>query len=111
MTIVAGTFVLRAAAGWSSVLGFVGNLVSSVVLGLYDRARRSGQPFRFHLAIETGWDGGAVAACRACAAVAHALPHAPSMAVLPGILGVAVLYWCLKHEYVGRHEGVISSAA
>ena len=97
-------FLLRAGASWSPLSAALANATGAAIMGLYgpvlmsvvyDRARQSGAAYRFHFATEAGWDMGAAAGCLAAAAVAW-LAMAPSLAVLPGMLGVAALYLCVR---------------
>ena len=99
-------FLLRAAASWSPAVGVIANMGGAVVAGLYvpllmsmvyDRAMQSGAAYRFHFVAEAGWDIGGAAGCLTAALVALMAP-APSLAVLPGGLGVASLYLCLRQR-------------
>lgn len=64
---------------------------------IYDRAKRSGSAYQFHLVTEVGWDIGAILGCMAAAAVAWS--GAPStLAVLPAALGVLVVHRCVRAE-------------
>ena len=98
-------FVLRAIAGWSPFAALLANATGAAVMALYvpvlmsviyDRAKQSGAAYRFHFAAEAGWDAGAACGCLAAAALAHAT-DLPSLAVLPGALGVIAL-----HRYIRR---------
>ncbi|MDO9443610.1 MAG: hypothetical protein Q7T73_22230 [Beijerinckiaceae bacterium] len=93
-------FLLRAGAGWSPVAATIANATGAAVMALYvpvlmsviyDRAKRSGFAYRFHFAAEAGWDVGAASGCLASALVAWA-GEVPSLAVLPGMLGILLLY-------------------
>ena len=97
---------LRAAGAWAPGTAFAANMIGSAVGGLYypvlmsvvyDRAKRSGSAYQFHLSAEAGWDGGAIFGCLATAAVAWSgVPLA--LAVLPAALGVLVIDRCVRAE-------------
>jgi hypothetical protein len=104
------TLVLRAGASWSPVAATVGNGMGAVALGLYaplmmsviyERAKDSGRAYGFHFAAEAGWDVGAASGCLVAALVAWVFP-APSLAILPSLLGVAVLHHCLRGRSAAR---------
>lgn len=97
-------FALRAGANWSPMAAAVANATGAMVMGLYvpvlmsaiyERAETSGAAYRFHLAAEAGWDVGAVSGCVVAAVVTWLVP-APSVAVLPGALGIGVIYACIR---------------
>ena len=54
-----------------------------------------GAAYRFHFAAEAGWDAGAASGCLIAAALVWATA-APSLAVVPGALGVIVLYLSVR---------------
>ena len=97
---------LRVASGWAPWAAFAANAVGAAVGGVYypvfmsvvyDRAKRSGSAYQFHLSTEAGWDSGAILGCLAAAAVAWS--GAPvTLAVLPAILGVVAIHWCVRAE-------------
>ncbi|MGE7413638.1 hypothetical protein [Methylobacterium tarhaniae] len=62
---------------------------------IYERSKRSGAAYTFHLGAETGWDLGAVGGCLAGAATA-ALTAVPSLAILPASLGVVAMVACMR---------------
>ena len=62
---------------------------------IYDRAKGSGAAYRFHFAMEGGWDAGAALGCLAGAAAAQAT-GVHSLATLPSVLGVWVMYRCVR---------------
>jgi MFS family permease len=97
-------FLLRASASWSPLAAALANASGAAIMGLYapvlmsviyDRAKQSGAAYRFHFTAEAGWDVGAAFGCMAAAAVA-ALSASLSLAVLPGMLGVAGVYLCAR---------------
>jgi MFS family permease len=98
--------VLRVASGWALWMAFAANAFGAAVGGLYypvlmsvvyDRAKRSGSAYQFHLSTEAGWDAGATLGCLVCAAVAWS--GAPvTLAVLPAALGVVVIQRCVLAE-------------
>jgi MFS family permease len=97
-------FALRASATWSPVAATIANATGAAVMGvyvpvlmsvIYDRAQQSGAAYRFHFAAEAGWDAGAASGCLIAAALVWATA-APSLAVVPGALGVFVLYLSVR---------------
>jgi predicted MFS family arabinose efflux permease len=98
--------MLRVASGWVPWAAFAANTVGAAVGGVYypvlmsvvyDRAKRSGSAYQFHLSTEAGWDAGAILGCLATAAVAWSgVPV--TLAVLPAALGVMVLHRCVRAE-------------
>jgi len=99
-------FALRACASWSPAAAAIANASGAAVAGLYvpvlmsviyDRAKLSGAAYRFHFAAEAGWDMGATLGCIAAALIAWAT-SVPSLAVLPGALGVLVIYRCVRGQ-------------
>lgn len=97
---------IRAWSGWAPWAAVMANTIGAAVGGayypvlmsvVYDRAKRSGSAYQFHLAAEAGWDFGAVLGCVATAAVAWSgVPV--TLAVLPAALGVVVIHWCVGVE-------------
>jgi MFS family permease len=97
---------LRVASGWAPWVAFIANAFGAAVGGLYvpvlmsviyDRAKRSGSAYHFHLSTEAGWDAGAILGCLASAAVVWS--GAPvTLAVLPAALGVLVVQRCVGAE-------------
>jgi len=99
-------FALRACASWSPLAATIANATGAAIAGfytpvvmstVYDQAKRSGAAYRFHFAAEAGWDAGAVGGCLAAAAVAS-VAMAPSLSLLPAVLGVAAVYWCVRGQ-------------
>ena len=97
-------FALRACASWSPAAAALANASGAAVAGLYvpvlmsmiyDRAKGSGAAYRFHFAAEAGWDAGAATGCVAAALVAW-WTTVPSLAVLPGLLGVLAIHRCAR---------------
>jgi hypothetical protein len=98
--------VMRGGAAWvpdgcvvATMFGAaVGGLYYPVLMSvIYDRAKRSGSAYQFHLVTEVGWDVGAILGCLAAAAVAWC--GAPStLAVLPAGFGVLVIHRCVRAE-------------
>jgi hypothetical protein len=99
-------FAMRAASGWAPDIILGVNIAGAAVGGLYypvlmsvvyDRAKRSGSAYQFHLSTEAGWDAGAILGCLATAAVAWTgLPV--TLAVLPSALAVLVIHQCVRAE-------------
>jgi MFS family permease len=98
--------LMRVASGWAPWVAFAANAVGAAVGGLYvpvlmsvlyDRAKRSGSAYQFHLSAEAGWDAGAILGCLTSAAVVWS--GAPvTLAVLPAALGVVVIQQCVGVE-------------
>jgi len=98
------SFAFRAFASWSPLAAHISNATGAAVIGvyttvlmslIYDRAKGSGAAYRFHFAMEGGWDAGAALGCLAGAAAALAT-GVPSLATLPSVLGVGVMYLCVR---------------
>ena len=98
------SFAFRACASWSPLAATISNATGAAVIGvymtvlmslIYDRAKGSGAAYRFHFAMEGGWDAGAALGCLAGAAAAQAT-GVPSLATLPSVLGVWVMYLCVR---------------
>lgn len=103
---LAAGFALRAAAGWSPIAATIANATGAAVMGvyipvlmshIYDSAKTSGAAYRFHFAAEAGWDFGAASGCLVAAAVVM-FTGAPSLAVVPGALGILVLYAFVRRQ-------------
>lgn len=99
-------FLLRTGASWSPLAAALANASGAAIMGLYgpvlmsviyDRAQQSGAAYRFHFATEAGWDVGAALGCLTAAAVAWS-SSALSLAVLPGMLGIGLLYACIRQS-------------
>jgi DHA1 family inner membrane transport protein len=98
--------VMRAGAAWAPGAAVAATVVGAAVAGLYypvlmsviyDRAKRSGSAYQFHLVTEVGWDVGAILGCLAVAAVAWS--GVPStVSVLPAALGLLVIDRCVRAE-------------
>lgn len=97
---------LRVASGWAPWAAFAANAMGAAVGGLYypvlmsmvyDRAKRSGSAYQFHLSTEAGWDAGAILGCLVTAAVVWSgVPV--TLSVLPAALGVLVIHRCVRAE-------------
>lgn len=95
---------LRAASFGSPLLAIAANTLGALVLPLivpvaasplYNLAKASPCPFRFHLAAEGGWDVGCAAACLSAAAIAASgasLAWAIVLAI-PALLGASLVLW------------------
>ena len=100
------SFALRALSAWAPDAILAVNVAGAAVSGLYypvlmsvvyDRAKRSGSAYQFHLSAEAGWDAGAILGCLATAAVIWTgLPI--TLAVLPSALAVLVVHHCVRAE-------------
>jgi hypothetical protein len=78
----------------------VGALVAGIYIPLlattvYDRAKRSGAPYRFHVAAEAAWDIGAILSCCTIAAIAFG-GAAPTLMLVPSVLGVLAIHRLLN---------------
>jgi predicted MFS family arabinose efflux permease len=102
-------FALRAAAGWSAVAALIANASAAAVMGvyipvlmshIYDRAKASGAAYRFHFTTEAGWDAGAASACLVAASFV-AITDIASLAVVPGALGIVVMYVFVRQKPLG----------
>jgi MFS family permease len=99
--------VLKAASLHNPGLAVVANALATVALMLlqpvmmarvYNLAKASPCPLRFHMATEGGWDIGCCAACLTAAALVAA--HVPlSVPILLALAGAAVGAWLLTHSY------------
>jgi DHA1 family inner membrane transport protein len=108
---------LRVASGWAPWAALAANTVGAAVGGVYypvlmsvvyDRAKRSGSAYQFHLSAEAGWDAGAILGCLATAAVAcSGVPV--TLAILPSALGVIVIHRCVRAE--SNAVGLIAGTA
>jgi len=114
---LAAGFALRAGAGWSPVAATIANATGAAVMALYvpvlmsviyDRAKQSGAAYRFHFAAEAGWDAGAATGCLASAALA-AWIDIPSLAVLPGALGILLLHRYVRTPRQGEPAAKLSA--
>jgi MFS transporter, DHA1 family, inner membrane transport protein len=106
---------MRAGSAWAPGGAVAATLVGAAVGGLYypvlmsviyDRAKRSGSAYQFHLLTEVGWDVGAILGCLAAAAVAWS-GAPPTLVVLPAVLGVLVIHRCVRAE---ARVGVVAPA-
>jgi MFS family permease len=98
--VTAGRVLLRALSFGSPTLSVVASVSGAAVSALYApvvmsviyaRAKSSGEPYRFHLALEPAWDVGMIGGSAVAACVAAWSPI-PSLCVLPSMLGVAIVY-------------------
>jgi hypothetical protein len=111
---LAAVFVLRAGVSWLPSAAHLANAAGAAANGLYvpviisaiyERSKRSGAAYQFHLGAETGWDLGAIGGCLAAAATAL-LPLPPSAAMLPAALGIAAMYVSVRDKRVAVPDGV-----
>ncbi len=118
--------LLRVASGWAPWAAFAANMVGAAAGGayypvlmsmVYDRAKRSGSAYQFHLAAEAGWYMGAMLGC--CASAAIILSGLPvTLAVMPAVIGVLLVQRCVGTEgrqppskYAARISGRASNSA
>jgi hypothetical protein len=106
---------LRAGVHWQVQLAPVANAVGAALAGVYspllmsivyDRAKRTGEAYRFHLCTEAGLDIGMVLGCLTIATLVWAGLE-PPLALLPAALGIMALFACLRtararHGTIGR---------
>ena len=97
---LAGGLLLRGFSFDDKFLVLVANASAAAIMALYipvvmshvyDRAKLSGQAYRFHFVMEAAWDLGASSGCL-CAAFVVTLTATPSLSVLPALLGVLMIY-------------------
>lgn len=97
-------FALRIGSAWSPAAATVANLTGAIAAGfygpvvmstIYERAKQSGAAYKFHFALEGGWDFGAVSGCLAAALVAWTTME-PALALLPASLGIVGIYFCVR---------------
>jgi MFS transporter, DHA1 family, inner membrane transport protein len=116
--VLGGSLVVKAVCG-ETPLAVVTVAIGTTMLGglyipalmsaIYNEAKASPCPLRFHFAAEGGWDAGGTAACLLAAAVCAA--DAPLQAViLLALPMVAVQYWLLIASYA-RHGRARAGAA
>ena len=95
----------RSSASWFPATATEANLAGSVVtwfytpvlMGmLYDRAKHSGQAYRFHFSTEGGFDVGGCMGCLAAACMAAAFPSHLSLVCLPAGAGLLTGLWCIR---------------
>jgi DHA1 family inner membrane transport protein len=97
---------IRVVAAWAPWAALTANALAAAISGvyvpvlmsmIYDRAKRSGSAYQFHLSAEAGWDAGCILGCVATAGMV--LSGAPAtFAVLPSVLGVLLLDRCVRAE-------------
>lgn len=106
-----GGLLLRALTFNDKVLVLIANASAAAIMALYipvimshvyDRAKTSGQAYRFHFVMEAAWDLGVSAGCL-CAALVVILTATPSLAVLPALLGVLMIYLLMRRQRSSLH--------
>jgi DHA1 family inner membrane transport protein len=109
----------RVVSAWVPNVAFAAHIFGAAVGGLYypvlmsvvyDRAKRSGSAYQFHLSAEAGWDAGAILGCLATAAVIFSGVPLP-LALLPSVLGVLVIQRCVRAETIAAAAPVPKAAA
>jgi hypothetical protein len=98
---------LRVIACGNPVLAIVANAAGALVTAfytptlmtaIYNQAKTSPCPLRFHIMTEGGWDAGAASGCLAAAGLLQA--GAPiSLAILLALIGAAVVFVLLRRYY------------
>ncbi|AWB21367.1 MFS transporter [Methylobacterium currus] len=113
---LAAAFALRTGLSWLPGAAHLANAAGAAANGLYipvimsaiyERSKRSGAAYRFHLGAETGWDLGAIGGCLAGAATAS-LAAAPSLAMLPASLGLVAMVACVRDR---QEQGMMPEEA
>jgi MFS family permease len=98
--------LLRALSFNDKILVLIANASTAAIMALYipvimshvyDRAKTSGQAYRFHFVMEAAWDIGASTGCL-FAALMVTLTATPSLAVLPALLGVLFIYILMRRQ-------------
>lgn len=104
---------LRAGVYWDAQLASVANAVGAGMTGIYslllmssvyDRAKRTGEPYHFHLCAEAGLDVGMIFGCLTVATLVW-VGVEPPLAVLPAALGVVVVFGCLRTRRPADAQG------
>jgi DHA1 family inner membrane transport protein len=114
--VLSGVVALRAASlntPWLAVIAnaagalAVALVIPSAMTALYNLAKASPCPFRFHVYAEGAWDAGCASGCLTAAALsAQNAPMAIALlTALPGAIFLAVLLW----RYYGAHPAVIAT--
>jgi hypothetical protein len=105
--VVAGVVTLRALSLGSPWLAVSANALGALVAALqapammtpvYNLAKASPCPLRFHIATEGGWDLGCTSGCLAAAAFA-ATGHSLAAAILLGLAGALAAFGLLWRQY------------
>ena len=76
--------------------------IPTLMTAVYNQAKRSPCPLRFHIAAEAGWDIGIAAGCGSAALLLR-LGFSLSAAVLSALFGVATVFVLLRRYYTA-HE-------
>ncbi|THD44797.1 MAG: MFS transporter [Bradyrhizobium sp.] len=87
--------VLSVAIG-AALLG--GLYTPSLMTAIYNEAKASPCPLRYHLALEAGWDGGAILACLAAAAVLS-FGASLQLVIVMALPPIALQAWNLRASY------------
>ncbi|MBW8813239.1 MAG: hypothetical protein JF588_07410 [Caulobacterales bacterium] len=105
--VVAGVVVLRAASLGSPWLAVIANALGALVMALqapammtpvYNLAKASPCPLRFHIATEGGWDLGCASGCLAAAVIAGA-GYSLAGAILLGLVAAVGAFALLWRQY------------
>jgi MFS family permease len=117
---LAAVTILRAASTQSAVMAVIANAlgalvacfyIPTVMTAVYNQAKRSPCPLRFHLAAEGGWDIGCGSACLV-AAILSALAVPLYVGILLTLLGIALLAVLLRRYYgssaVSQQQAVLA---
>jgi len=106
---LAAVTILRAISTHDVAMAVVANALGALAVCLYmptvmtpvyNLAKRSPCPLRFHVATEGGWDIGGASGCLAVAAL-PALGAPPSFAILLSLLGAGLSLYLLRRYYSG----------
>ena len=114
---LAAVTVLRAVSTQDVAMAVIANALGAlavclymptVMTSVYNLAKRSPCPLRFHVATEGGWDIGGAAGCLA-AAILSALGVPLSFTILLSLAGAGLSIYVLRHYYSGL--GAVADAA
>jgi MFS family permease len=98
--------VLRSISTWYPEVVILANTLSAMFGGLYgcvlmsvvyDRAKKSGEAYFCQSSADMGWDIGAFLGCLVAACIAFS-GVALSLTLLPTIIGILVLQYCVRSE-------------
>lgn len=106
-----GGLLLRSFSMNDKILVLIANASAAAIMALYipvvmshvyDRAKRSGQAYRFHFAMEAAWDLGVSLGCL-CAALVVIVTKTASLSVLPALLAVFIIYGLMRGQRLSSH--------
>jgi hypothetical protein len=113
------TTTLRATSYGNAPLAVIAQACGALVLcvyvpalhtPIYNMAKRSPCPLRFHIAAEGGWDlGGAAAGLTFAALLAAGVPL--GVCIMLSLLGALAAFWQLRRYYAGSAAGAEPATA